>query len=152
MVSPCVIRKRFRKFKNALKTGAGPILILLITTLEKVYLYHNFQLWDDNKILTKIHAHHRSPVAKHFFKIWCTSMDYGKLGPCPWTRIKWVWIWRNRIFSCEEAALEVQMPVCLCVCLSVCLSVWPQNWILPRLGCLKCTQNQLTVQGYTKPV
>ena len=23
---------------------------------------------------------------------------------------------------------------------------------LPRLGCVKCTQNQLTVQGYTKPV
>ena len=28
----------------------------------------------------------------------------------------------------------------------------PQNWILPRLCCLKCTQNQLTVQVYTKPV
>ena len=52
------------------------------------------------------------------------------------------------IFSCEEAALEGQMSVCVCVC----VSVWPQNWILPRLGCLKCTQNQLTVQGYTKPV
>ena len=23
---------------------------------------------------------------------------------------------------------------------------------LPRIGCVKCTQNQLTVQGYTKPV
>ena len=28
-----------------------------------------------------------------------------------------------RIFSCEEAALEVQMSVCLCVCVSVCLCV-----------------------------
>ena len=54
---------------------------------------------------------------------------------------------RWTIFSCEEAALEVQMLLCVS-----CLSVWPQNWILPRLGYVKCTQNQLTVQGYTKPV
>ena len=61
------------------------------------------------------------------------------------------------IFSCEEAALEVQMSVCV----SVCLIVWPQNWILPRLCCLKCTQtnwlykgiqNHFTVQVYTKLV
>ena len=34
----------------------------------------------------------------------------------------------------------------LCVCVSV-----PKTE-LPRLGSLKCTQNQLNVQGYTKPV
>ena len=51
--------------------------------------------------------------------------------------------------SCEEAALEWQM---LSVSLYVYLSACPQHWISPRLGCLKCTLNQMTVQGYTKPV
>ena len=56
-------------------------------------------------------------------------------------------------FSCEEAALEVQMSVCLSVCVSVCskteyyqgYAVWSvhkTNWLY------KGTQNQFTVQVY----
>ena len=57
------------------------------------------------------------------------------------------------LFSCEEAALEVQMSVCLCVCSKTeyyqgyaVWSVHKTNWLY------KGTQNQFTVQVYTKLV
>ena len=68
---------------------------------------------------------------------------------------KRIWTLTPDIFSCEEAALEVQM-LSLCVCLFdpkteyyqgyAVWSVHKTNWLY------KGTQNQFTVQVYTKLV
>ena len=62
--------------------------------------------------------------------------------------VTYVFIPQILIFSCEEAALEGQM-LSVCVCLFDCLT--------PKLNITKVMlfevyTNQLTVQGYTKPV
>ena len=56
---------------------------------------------------------------------------------------------QQQIFSCEEAALEVQMSVCLSVCVCVCVSPKQTSLLLNNERNLLC--KVLTVQVYTKP-